>query len=295
MSAVAPAGRDREPAPSARRGRAILLSGSGQSVYYRRVTRLSRLPLLLLLPALACACTRAPEREALRWQDALPGLTYAQADVLVGADKQAVAVHLLRLEPRKWQLRVVTPQMMGRSLGSPADFRAAIPGAVAAINGGFFDPAYKPLGLLVDNGQPLSPLRHVDHGVFGIAAQQPLMRHARDWKDLPEMEFAVECGPRLLVDGQALTFKPGTARRTALGYDSQGRVLLVVSDGVMQLSELASFLRRAEADGGPGLVNALNLDGGPSTMLEIDAGPIHVNVPTPVQVPVGIVVSARPS
>ena len=247
--------------------------------------------LTLLVP---CACARTPERAPLAWQTALPGLEYARADVLVGQDEQPVTLHLLRLEPRKWQLRVVTPAKMGRQLGSPADFRAPLPGAVAAINGGFFDPAYKPLGLLVDNGETLSPLRHVDHGVFGIAAQQPLMRHARDWKDLPELEFAVECGPRLLVDGQPLTFKPGQARRTALGFDGTGRVVLVVSEGVLQLQELTTFLQRSEHDGGPGLSNALNLDGGPSTMLEIDAGTVHASVPTPVQVPVGIVVVPRP-
>ncbi len=249
--------------------------------------------LLLLLALTPAACTRAPARGPLAWQTALPGLDYARAELLVGQDQQPIGIHLLRLEPRQWRLRVVTPEKMGKQLGSPADFRGAIPGAVAAINGGFFDPAYKPLGLLVDDGQTLSPLRHVDHGVFGIAAQQPLLRHARDWKDLPELEFAVECGPRLLVDGQPLTFKPSLARRTVLGYDSHGRVLLVATEGVIQLSELTDFLRRPEHDGGPGLSDALNLDGGPSTMLEIDAGPVHASVPTPVQVPVGIVVSPR--
>lgn len=255
---------------------------------------LQRLPLLLLLLVAPAACARAPERGPLAWQTALPGLEYAHAELLVGQDHQPVALHLLRLELHRWQLRVVTPEKMARQLGSPADFRAAIPGAVAAINGGFFDPAYKPLGLLVDNGVTLSPLRHVDHGVFGIAGQQPLMRHARDWKDLPELEFAVECGPRLLVDGQPLTFKQGQARRTVLGHDSRGRVVLIATEGVVQLTELTDFLWRAERDGGPGLSSALNLDGGPSTMLEIDAGTVHVSVPTPVQVPVGIVVSPRP-
>lgn len=242
---------------------------------------------------LVAACTRAPERERLAWQDAAPGLTYAHANLYAGADQQPVAIHLLRLEPRRWQLRVVTPAQMGRALGSPGDFRAAVPGAVAAVNGGFFDPQYKPLGLLVDQGQTLSPLRHVDHGVFAIAGQQPLLRHARDWKDLPELEFAVECGPRLIVDGKPLTFKPGVARRTALGLDSQGRVLVVVTEGVVGLQELTAFLVRSELDGGPGVQDALNLDGGPSTMLEIDAGPVRANVPTPVQVPVGIVVAPR--
>ena len=105
---------------------------------------------LLLLLVLPAACTRHDAPQALAWQDALPGLTYAQAELRVGQDRQPVIVHLLRLEPRRWELRVVTPEIMARPLAGPAEFRAAVAGSVAAINGGFFEPQWKPLGLLVN-------------------------------------------------------------------------------------------------------------------------------------------------
>ena len=252
---------------------------------------------MLLRFALICllsACARPPERVPLAWQAALPGLEYAHVEVPAGTDAQPVAVHVVRLDPRKWSMRVVTPQQMGKPLGSPADFRAVVPESVVAINGGFFDPQWKPLGLLVSAGQVLSPLRRVDHGIFAIAAGEPFMRHARDWKDVQGLDFAVECGPRLMVDGHPLTFKPGTARRSVIARDRKGRVLLIATGGVMGLTELTAFLQRSPADGGPGVTDALNLDGGPSTMLEVDAGAVHVLVPTPVQVPVGLVVAPRP-
>ena len=246
--------------------------------------------MLVLVPA---ACGRRAAPNPLAWRELAGGLSYAEAQLRAGSDKQPVTLHLLRLEPRLWQLRVVTAATSGRPLAGPGEFRAAVPGAVAAVNAGFFDPEYRPLGLLVDRGETLAPLRHVDHGVFGIAAGQPLLRHAREWKDLPELEFAVECGPRLLVDGHPLTFKPGVARRTIIGHDRHGRAVLAVSDGVISLAELADFLGRSGERGGPGLSDALNLDGGPSTMLELAVGGVEVRVATPVQVPVGIVVVAR--
>lgn len=244
---------------------------------------------LLLLPA----CTPRPREAPLVWQTALPGLEYALATVPTGQDAQPVTIHLIRLVPRQWQLRVVTPAQMGKPLGSPSDFRATLPHSVAAINAGFFDPDFKPLGLLVDNGQQISPLRHVDHGVFAIVAGQPVLRHAREWQKPEALEFAVECGPRLVVEGQPLTFKPGTARRTVLARDGQGRVLLVVTEGVMGLADLAKFLTQRQYQGGPAVTDALNLDGGPSTMLELEAGKLRARVATPVQVPVGIVVTPR--
>lgn len=246
-----------------------------------------------LVLLLLSSCTRPAPRSPLAWQAALPGLEYALVEVPAGADAQPVALHVVRLDPRRWALRVVTPAEMGKPLGSPADFLQAVPGAVAAVNAGFFDPAWKPLGLLVSAGKQLSPLRHVDHGIFAVAAGEPFLRHARDWKDVQGLDFAVECGPRLIVEGHALTFKAGTARRTVIARDGLGRVLLIATAGVIGLQDLSRFLLRSQHDGGPGVTDALNLDGGPSTMLEVSAGQVHSLVPTPVEVPVGIVVAPK--
>ena len=59
------------------------------------------------------------------------------------------------------------------------------------------------------------------------------------------------------------------SRRTAIGIDAEGRVILVVVDKPMfTLIELADWLASSDL----GLVSALNLDGGGSTGLVVDAG-----------------------
>ena len=128
----------------------------------------------------------------------------------------------------------------------------------------------------------------MDHGIFTIADSVPGLQHARSYKKPARLDFAVECGPRLVVDGSPLTFKPGVHRRTVIGHDRQGRVLLLVTAGVIGLADLAAFLARPEAQGGLGAIAALNLDGGSSTMLDLDHSAASVTVPAPVRVPIGL-------
>ncbi len=242
---------------------------------------------------MAVGCQRSEPRKSLQWRQALPGLEYATTLSVTSPGHTAAAVHLLRLELEQFELVVVRAADLGRPLADAAAFRHQAR-AVVAINAGYFDPQFKPLGLLVSHGRELSHLRRVDHGVFAVAAGRPFVEHARAWQAPPDLEFAVECGPRLLVDGQAQHFrKDELARRVALGRDRQGRVVLAVSDGVVSLANWADTLAGGQRDGGPQLVDALNLDGGSSAMLDVAAGDLQVRVATAVQVPIGVAVVAR--
>lgn len=238
-------------------------------------------------------CRRAEPAPPLRWQPALPGLEIARAQSRAPGDRLPAAVHLLRVQLAAYELRVVRAVDLGQNLASAEDFRRHA-GAVAAINAGYFDPQYRPLGLLVSAGRELAHLRRVDHGVFAVAAGQAFLEHARAWQAPPDLEFAVECGPRLLVDGQVQQFRSGElARRVAIGRDRPGRVVLAVSEGVLSLGEWAATLGRPEAEGGAALVEALNLDGGSSAMLDVAAGAVQLQVTTAVRVPVGLAVVRR--
>lgn len=229
----------------------------------------------------------------MQWHQAVPGLEYASTLSAAAPGHTAAAVHLLRLDLRHLELVVVRAGDMGRPLADAADFRQHLH-AFAAINAGYFDPQFKPLGLLVSRGRELSHLRRVDHGVFAIAAGRAFVEHARAWQAPPDLEFAIECGPRLLVNGQPQHFrKDELARRVAVGRDSEGRVVLAVSDGVVSLANWATTLANRQSEGGPQLVDALNLDGGSSAMLDVAAGDLHVRVTTAVQVPIGVAVVAR--
>lgn len=238
-------------------------------------------------------CRRSEPRLPLQWRTAVPGLEYANAQSATSGGHTAAAIHLLRVDLRHFEVQVVRASDFGRGLASAAAFRQHA-GAVAALNAGFFDPQFKPLGLLVSGGRELSHLRRVDHGVFAIAGGRAVVEHARAWQAPPDLQFAVECGPRLLVEGQPLHFRSDElARRVAIGRDRSGRVVLAVSDGVVSLANWATTLAQPQSDGGPQLVDALNLDGGSSAMLDVEAGDLKAAVTTAVQVPIGLVVVAR--
>lgn len=245
------------------------------------------------LAAGIAGCRRAEPEPPLHWQVALPGLDYARGLSHAAGDHRPAAFHLLRLRLTEYELRVTRAADLGQPLATAEDFRKHA-GAVAAINAGYFDPAYKPLGLLVSGGRELAHLRRVDHGVFAVAAGQALLEHARAWQAPPDLEFAVECGPRLLVAGKVQQFRNAElARRVALGRDGEGRVVLAVSEGVLSLAAWAQTLGRPPEQGGAALTDALNLDGGSSAMLDVAAGPVQVQVTTAIRVPVGLTVVRR--
>ncbi len=227
----------------------------------------------------------------MRLVDIGDGLEYASLAAGYG-DGPAVTTYVLRFDPKLWSLQHVTAVETGARLTDAAGFRKAR-AAAAAFNGIYFDPAYKPLGLMVSQGKQLSRLRRVDHGVFTVAEDGPTLQHARQWQEPAGLDFAAECGPRLVVDGAPLHFKPGLARRTVLGFDALGRVYVVITRGVVGLEDLANFLARDVAQGGLGLRGALNLDGGSSTMFDLAWGNTRVAVRSAVQVPVGIAVVKR--
>ncbi len=251
-------------------------------------------PIALVAVVLGLAhCSRDQTHDPVQWRVAVPGFEVAKITTLTPLDDQPIAVHLLRVDLKQHRLRVVDAAQGGKKLADAAEFMQLSAG-LAAINGGYFDPEYKPLGLLISDGKELSKLRKVDHGVFYVAAGKPGLQHARQWQPPQALEFAVECGPRLVVQGQPLHFKPGRARRVAIGNDPQNRVILAVSAGALTLEEWAALLGRSESTGGAGLSDALNLDGGSSTMLEVHAGASAISLRTAVQVPIGIAVVARP-
>jgi uncharacterized protein YigE (DUF2233 family) len=147
---------------------------------------------------------------------------------------------------------------------------------------------------MVSAGRELAPLRRVDHGVFTVAAGVPGLQHARSYRAPPGLDFAIECGPRLVVEGAPVQgLRRGVARRSALAYDGEGRVLLLATLGGVELAELAAFLARPLASGGLGARGALNLDGGSSTMFDLDRDGRRISIRSAIHVPVGVVVVPR--
>lgn len=257
----------------------------------RRRTALRWLLVAGALPLLACVKSEPPG--PLQWTTLPSGMQWAATAVLSGTDRLRVPVYLLRLSPARFRPGVVLAADHSRVLWDAEGFRTAT-GALAAVNAGYFDPQWRPLGLLVSDGKQLSRLRRVDHGVFCVAAGEASLHHARSFVAPENLEFAIECGPRLVVDGAPLHFKPGSDRRVAIGKRADGDVVLAASDGVLSLAEWASLLAAPESTGGAALSDALNLDGGSSAMLSVADGSFAFDLRSAVQVPVGIAFFKRP-
>lgn len=136
--------------------------------------------------------------------------------------------------------------------------------ARVAVNGGYFDEHGKPLGLRVSNQIRTSPLRRADWGVFWIAQGVAHISHTRDFDARQSVAQAMQCGPRLVVNGKATDLKPQWSQRTGVGVDERGRVVLAVSDGPLALSDWAQVFASPRA---LNCRDALNLDGGPSTQI----------------------------
>ncbi len=144
-------------------------------------------------------------------------------------------------------------------------------GALAAINGGFFDIGNTGLsiGLLRLDGALVVPA-DPQQGSVGIDAEQRLQLAARPAGDWPEVHEALGAGPLLLRQGEvvlAAAKRDPRHPRSAIGLTADGRVLWLAIDGRtaqatgMTLAETTKVLQAL------GCTDALNLDGGGSTTL----------------------------
>ena len=258
------------------------------------------------LSILASAGCSQPPLSATTWIDVAEGLQYAEVRHRGQQSQALIHGHALRFEPTRWQQVVVDARSAGAGTDDAASFRAKVKG-IAAINAGFFDPKQRPLGLLVSAGKQVSRLRKVDHGVLTVTRRGDVkLQHARSYNKPADLDFAIECGPRLLVDGRPFPFKAGIAKRTAIGVDDRGFVLWFASDTSLSLADLAALMAAPAGGQGLGARQALNLDGGKSTMMDIDtrsldASPakspskeITVSLRSSVQVPIGLALVPRP-
>lgn len=170
----------------------------------------------------------------------------------------SVPVIAFRVSPSR--IRVVT----GASLDAPGWRKRTK--AIAAVNGGFFDTEGQSLGLRIADGKRISRLRSVDWGVFYVRNGRARIMHTSDFKMRSGITQAVQCGPRLVADGRVVKLKDQWARRTALGVDENGKVIVAITDGQLGFRQWAALWA---SKNGFNCRNAMGLDGGGSTQLSL--------------------------
>jgi hypothetical protein len=135
------------------------------------------------------------------------------------------------------------------------------------FNAGFFDENDAALGLVVADGQAFGRSYETYGGMLAVdPAGAVSLRWLPAQPHLPgeALSQAVQSFPMLIrPDGTAYADEDGgRARRTAVGLDDQGRLVVIIApDGLFTLAGLAAWLHGSDL----GLTAALNLDGGGST------------------------------
>lgn len=140
-------------------------------------------------------------------------------------------------------------------------------GFVAGVNGGYFDPQFRPLGLRIIDGTVRSPLirGHLLTGVLCDSARGIEILRVAEFSMRKKYGAAVECGPLLIDRGVEVSSlnKVREARRTFAFVTRDGRAAFGVSSE-LTLAELAEALAAIRSNETT-ISRALNLDGGSSS------------------------------
>ena len=168
-------------------------------------------------------------------------------------------------------------------------------GVAFAMNGGMFDDAGAPIGLLVEDGHKVRSINRRDgggnfhlmpNGVFLVRndGRAEVVTSAA-YRPAPDVAFATQSGPMLVIDGalHPMFDSDGTSRyvRNAVGIGPDGQPLFVITTDVVSFGKLARFFRdRLKSN------NALYLDGSVSSLWDpansrmddfVDLGPLIVS------------------
>lgn len=137
---------------------------------------------------------------------------------------------------------------------------------IAAVNGGYFDEEFKPLGLRINNGKILSPLlraRLLTGIVVSSGANIRIVRVA-EFSKSSRPAMAIQCGPFLIDGGHEVSRLDATrrARRTFVAVTIKNHGMLGFCSGA-SLAQLSAILSNLTGD--LKIQRALNLDGGSSS------------------------------
>lgn len=196
---------------------------------------------------------------------------------LSGLGSRPAQVHVLRVDPRRWQL-TLHGLPSGDSIGYTAREWARREGLVASINAGMYQADYRThAGYMRADGTVYS---RGTNGYLSAAAFDPVSRD-----DPPFRIFDLDDDPlaavlpryRRVVQNLRMVKRPGENRwspqerrwsEAALGEDSEGRVLLIFSGAPLPLDRLIEELLSLPL----GLVAAQHLEGGTQAQLFVAAG-----------------------
>ncbi len=207
------------------------------------------------------------------WQAVAPGIEYQ--DLGTKLLNPWSHIYVFRVDPKQNQLESILATELSRPHASIEEF-SNYSKPLIALNGGFFDRRFHPLGLRLSNHKQMNPLKRISWwGVFYIERSEAYISSYKAFKKNKAISFALQSGPRLIINKKIPSLKPGVAERSALGITEDNQVIILVTDNTpMSTTDLAQLMRSEPLN----CVNALNLDGGNSSQLKVTLNNLELNV-----------------
>ncbi len=223
-----------------------------------------------------------------QWKTVAPGIDYQ--DLAPFYIKDWSHIHVFKIDLNEHQLKLISHKNLELKFPSIEQY-AVSEKAPLAINGGFFDEDQKPLGLRISQFKHSNSFKNISWwGVFYIKNKQARISSARQFSTQQNIEFAIQAGPRLIIDKHIPSLRPGYAERTALCVISDHEMAIVITQYFpITLSQLAHTL----IDQPLNCRNALNLDGGSSTQFFAKFSGFFLHMPGLAAVSDAIVVIPR--
>ncbi len=201
------------------------------------------------------------------WQRIAPGIEQRDMDLPAVSLTRSGQMAVVRLDPAMVTIRV------HYSPGTPYSlevWRGLLPQASVIVNGGFFDETGYALGLVVSDGQSWGQSFAGYGGMFQVIGDTARVRSLVSepyWGEgltqaVQGFPVLIEVGGVLAPQGDGFDQR---SRRTWIGQDSAGRILVGVTHNLIALADLQIWLSGGDLD----LQIAFGLDGGRSTGMAV--------------------------
>ncbi|GAB5492338.1 MAG: phosphodiester glycosidase family protein [Phototrophicaceae bacterium] len=170
-----------------------------------------------------------------------------------------------------------------------AEWQAELPNAEVIINANFFTPENTVLGLLIADSVRYGT-SYTNRGAtfFVDGTSVGIRSNITQPYQVEAYTQAIQAFPMLVGDGLATynnSADTAISRRTVIAQDEQGHIILMVTSGFgLSLYDLSQYLPTTDLN----IVDALNLDGGGSTMMSIASSETTVLSLDPVPVVLAI-------
>ncbi|WP_295443335.1 phosphodiester glycosidase family protein, partial [uncultured Thiodictyon sp.] len=218
----------------------------------------------LMVAASACATEWKPKGESDR-QEITTDLFYAERSAVRPSDGRQVTAHLAFFTSPAFHLKVVDlgagPEPVYPTLED--GFRAER--CVAGVNGGFFHPDLRPVGLVIAEGRRINRFetaKLLSGVVYSDGQGVHLVRRAQ-FRDHPDIAALLQSGPYLVEGARAVRGLSASDpnRRTFIATDGHGRWVLGATMSPLTLADFAHCLASTGALIPWRVDRALNLDG----------------------------------